>query len=68
MVNLLGDIWEKNSCPDWKKITSEKGAHLHLYGKESPRPGRKMGHITVTSEDVVTALDKAIFIRNSLVE
>ena len=67
MVNLLGDIWGKNSRPDWKKVTSEKGAHLHLYGKESPRPGRKMGHITVTDDNVVKALDKAMFIRKSLI-
>nr|MBA3690613.1 5-(carboxyamino)imidazole ribonucleotide synthase [Actinomycetota bacterium] len=25
------------------------GAHLHLYGKE-PRPGRKLGHVTVRSD------------------
>jgi 5-(carboxyamino)imidazole ribonucleotide synthase len=25
------------------------GAHLHLYGKESARPGRKMGHLTITA-------------------
>jgi len=26
------------------------GAHIHLYGKE-PRPGRKLGHVTVTGDD-----------------
>jgi 5-(carboxyamino)imidazole ribonucleotide synthase len=25
------------------------GVHLHLYGKASARPGRKMGHLTVTA-------------------
>ena len=25
------------------------GVHLHLYGKTSARPGRKMGHLTVTA-------------------
>jgi 5-(carboxyamino)imidazole ribonucleotide synthase len=25
-------------------------AHLHLYGK-APRPGRKLGHITLRAED-----------------
>ncbi|MGZ8578509.1 MAG: 5-(carboxyamino)imidazole ribonucleotide synthase, partial [Actinomycetota bacterium] len=25
------------------------GAHVHLYGKE-PRPGRKVGHVTVVAE------------------
>ena len=68
MVNLLGDIWTQNSCPDWKKVTSKKGSHLHLYGKENPQPGRKMGHITVTDDNVVKALDKAMFIRKSLIE
>ena len=26
------------------------GSHLHRYGKE-PRPGRKVGHVTVTAAD-----------------
>jgi len=30
------------------------GAHVHLYGKET-RPGRKLGHVTVTGEDAGTA-------------
>ncbi len=25
------------------------GAHLHLYGK-APRPGRKVGHVTVSGD------------------
>jgi 5-(carboxyamino)imidazole ribonucleotide synthase len=29
--------------------------HLHLYGKASARPGRKMGHVTVTATDAATA-------------
>jgi 5-(carboxyamino)imidazole ribonucleotide synthase len=41
MVNLIGD--EANG---WAEILSEPGAHLHLYGKDAPRPGRKMGHVT----------------------
>ena len=28
------------------------GTHLHLYGKLSARPGRKMGHLTVTGATV----------------
>jgi 5-(carboxyamino)imidazole ribonucleotide synthase len=26
------------------------GAHVHHYGK-SPRPGRKVGHVTITAPD-----------------
>jgi 5-(carboxyamino)imidazole ribonucleotide synthase len=39
------------------------GTHLHLYGKTSARPGRKMGHLNVTgaSPEAVraTALEAA---------
>jgi 5-(carboxyamino)imidazole ribonucleotide synthase len=44
MVNLIGHI------PAAESVLREQGAHLHLYGKE-PRPGRKVGHITVCSDD-----------------
>ncbi len=42
MLNIIG------SAPDVPGILAVKGAHLHLYGK-SPRPGRKIGHITLTA-------------------
>ena len=41
MKNLLGD-----EAGDWQKILSDPGNKLHLYGKTSARPGRKMGHVT----------------------
>jgi 5-(carboxyamino)imidazole ribonucleotide synthase len=44
MVNLIG------SAPDASAIAAIPGAHLHLYGKE-PRPGRKIGHVTLRAED-----------------
>jgi 5-(carboxyamino)imidazole ribonucleotide synthase len=44
MLNIIGDL------PDTSKVLSFPGAHLHLYGKE-PRPGRKIGHITLTADD-----------------
>jgi 5-(carboxyamino)imidazole ribonucleotide synthase len=40
MVNLIGAV------PDAAAVLAIPGAHLHLYGKE-PRPGRKLGHVTV---------------------
>ena len=44
MVNLIGTV------PDTAAISDVPGAHLHLYGKE-PRPGRKLGHVTVVAEE-----------------
>ncbi len=40
MTNLLGpDIL------DWPRLAAEPRARLYVYGKDDPRPGRKMGHI-----------------------
>ncbi|MEY3571638.1 MAG: hypothetical protein RIQ85_1758, partial [Pseudomonadota bacterium] len=57
MLNLLGDLWfTKNSQyptePAWDKLLAIKGANLHLYGKDDPRPGRKMGHVTFVAEQL----------------
>ena len=45
MANLLGELWQ-GAEPDWAAACAMPGVHLHLYGKASPRPGRKMGHLT----------------------
>ncbi|CAM3146509.1 5-(carboxyamino)imidazole ribonucleotide synthase [Asticcacaulis taihuensis] len=40
MTNLLGpDILE------WPTLAAEAQSRLYVYGKDEPRPGRKMGHI-----------------------
>jgi 5-(carboxyamino)imidazole ribonucleotide synthase len=54
MVNLLGDVWSGGE-PDWVGGLTDPAAKLHLYGKHEPRPGRKMGHITVTAESATDA-------------
>jgi 5-(carboxyamino)imidazole ribonucleotide synthase len=51
MLNLLGDVWfdgaeESAREPAWDKVLALPGANLHLYGKDQPRRGRKMGHVT----------------------
>ena len=47
MVNCIGTM------PDAAAVLAIDGAHLHDYGK-SPRPGRKLGHVTVTAPDADT--------------
>ena len=53
MLNLLGDLWgvtgEPERAPDWAGLLALPGVHLHLYGKAQARPGRKMGHLTMTA-------------------
>ena len=57
MVNLLGDVWEATGgSPNWSAVLGLPRTHLHLYGKSGYRVGRKMGHITVTSDTVEDAL------------
>ena len=41
MENLIGPDVER-----WSGLLKERGAHVHIYGKGEPRPGRKMGHVT----------------------
>jgi 5-(carboxyamino)imidazole ribonucleotide synthase len=54
MLNLIGSV------PDQASVLNVPGAHLHLYGK-APRPGRKLGHITIcgaTEEEVAERLGR----------
>lgn len=54
MLNVLGDAWHAGE-PDWQTILGDSGGKLHLYGKAQPRPGRKMGHITILRESCIDA-------------
>jgi 5-(carboxyamino)imidazole ribonucleotide synthase len=44
MLNLIGAL------PTTRSALDDPDVHLHLYGKE-PRPGRKVGHVTVRHDD-----------------
>jgi 5-(carboxyamino)imidazole ribonucleotide synthase len=59
MLNLLGDLWfeagGRERPPPWAEVLALPGTHLHMYGKAEPRPGRKMGHLTVTAADAASA-------------
>ena len=55
MLNLLGDLWKDGVAPDWSRVLALPGAHLHLYGKDDARPGRKMGHLTITAANAADA-------------
>ncbi|MGC6770487.1 5-(carboxyamino)imidazole ribonucleotide synthase [Enterococcus sp. LJL128] len=53
MVNIIGEeIYETmdfiTEKPDW---------HFHYYGKDEAKAGRKMGHITVLTEDTFETLE-----------
>ena len=59
MLNLLGELWfdtqGRPHTPDWAGVLALPGTHLHLYAKDEARPGRKMGHLTITAPDLPAA-------------
>jgi 5-(carboxyamino)imidazole ribonucleotide synthase len=61
MVNLIGTI------PDRRAILSLPDSHLHLYGK-SPRPNRKLGHVTITAQSARSRDDQVSRMQGLLAE
>jgi 5-(carboxyamino)imidazole ribonucleotide synthase len=58
MVNLIGDLWSAGP-PAWHHVLARPEARLHLYGKDAPAPGRKMGHVLLLDDDTDRALATA---------
>jgi 5-(carboxyamino)imidazole ribonucleotide synthase len=51
-VNVFGGPEAEGADPSLllARGLAVEGAHVHLYGKD-PRPGRKLGHVTVCGDD-----------------
>lgn len=66
LVNLIGqdDLIVNEDSEKVKEILKIENAFLHLYGKKESRPGRKMGHVTVLSNDRVDLVHLANKIRH----
>lgn len=61
MLNILGDVWfdgDKVREPAWDRVLALPGAFLHLYGKDDPRRGRKMGHVTFVAPTLAEAQEQ----------
>ena len=65
MVNLLGDLWQDGE-PRWEWLLQHERVKLHLYGKNEPRAGRKMGHFTCLDKNLEDALTLALRIKQEL--
>jgi 5-(carboxyamino)imidazole ribonucleotide synthase len=59
MINIIGDRNGKANPEGADELLREKDAYIHIYGKEETRKGRKMGHITLTGDDLSEVLRKA---------
>ena len=67
MANLLGDLWQ-NGEPDWAAACALPNVKLHLYGKATARPGRKMGHLTAVAATLAEAAELVLSARKRLQE
>lgn len=66
MINLLGEknhegVAKYEGLVDAMKY---KGVYVHLYGKTTTKPFRKMGHATIVDDDLTVAKNKAIAIKD----
>jgi 5-(carboxyamino)imidazole ribonucleotide synthase len=60
IVNLLGDLWLKHPQPRFDLALATPGVRLHLYEKEIPKPGRKMGHLSAVAATSQEAVGRVI--------
>ena len=63
MLNILGDVWFEAGSdtarePAWDQVLALPGANLHLYGKDDPRRGRKMGNVTFVAPTLAYAQEQ----------
>lgn len=61
MVNIVGETGYvgKPIYQNLEKLFSQEGTSIHVYGKEQTRTNRKMGHVTITGEDIDEVYSKA---------
>ena len=68
MINLLGEpgYSGKVKYSGLEAVMKMEGVSVHIYGKKETRPFRKMGHVTILSDTVEDAREKADFVKNTL--
>jgi len=68
MINLLGEKGFEGLADyeGMNEILKHDGVYVHLYGKKFTKPFRKMGHVTIVSENREEAISKARFVQKTL--
>ena len=68
MVNLLGEKEYSGSViySGLEEVLAMGGVKLHLYGKTTTKPFRKMGHITILGKTLSEAKEKATIVKEKL--
>lgn len=65
MVNLLGEEGFTGDAyvEGLDEAMSQKGVYLHLYGKKTTKPFRKMGHVTILDTEIEVLKKRALEIK-----
>lgn len=69
IVNVLGTYDTTVGPPFYEginEILNQEGIFPHIYGKKIVKPLRKMGHVTILSDDEVDLLEKVNFVKQTL--
>lgn len=68
MINLLGEP-DYTGSPIYHNIEiclAKSGVYPHIYGKKETKPYRKMGHVTITGDNLEDAIETARFVQKNL--
>ncbi|HHW04049.1 MAG TPA: 5-(carboxyamino)imidazole ribonucleotide synthase [Thermoanaerobacterales bacterium] len=68
MVNILGEDGYEGP-PHFEgveDVLAIPGASIHIYGKKTTKPFRKMGHVTIVDKNMERALEKAETVKRKL--
>lgn len=68
MVNLVGEEGYSGNVvyENIEQILEIKGVTPHIYGKKQTRPFRKMGHVTIVSDSIITAREIAEKVKKTI--
>jgi 5-(carboxyamino)imidazole ribonucleotide synthase len=68
MINLLGEPGYEGPAyyQGWAEALAIPGVNIHLYGKSTTKPFRKMGHVTILGQTIEEAQSKAQQVKDIL--
>lgn len=68
MINLLGEKGFEGDAiyQNIHELLDTSGVYIHLYGKKTTKPFRKMGHVTVVDKSLEVARKKALAVKEQI--
>jgi 5-(carboxyamino)imidazole ribonucleotide synthase len=67
LLNVVGadGFSGKTKILGWENALNTEGVHIHLYGKKTTKPFRKMGHITILNKNIEQAKQLALALKET---